>query len=128
MLYAISRSDVPPLSNNRGGRTHILLAPRTVGIHSAFMGTLTLEPQEVFIKHMHPYSDECVYIVQGEVTFEGDENTVVASVGTGVFIPRSSPHRLQNTGAAAAVLVFFCTPLAPTPEQGHVLLEFPEGE
>ncbi|WP_207229530.1 cupin domain-containing protein [Ktedonosporobacter rubrisoli] len=128
MLYAVSRADVSPLNNKRGGRMHILLTPKTVGIGSAFLGTLTLEPQEVFTRHMHPYSDECVYIVQGEVTFENDENTIVASAGTGVFIPRFAPHRLQNTGEVEAMLVFFCTPLAPTPEQGHVLLEFPEGD
>lgn len=123
MIASIHRSAVNPLKQNRGGRLHVLLAPKTVGTSAGFLGTLALDPGEVFLKHYHPYSEECFYVVKGEVTIEGDENTIVASEGTGVFIPKDEPHRLRNTGSEETILVFFCSPLAPSPEQGHVMLE-----
>ncbi|GHO89534.1 cupin domain-containing protein [Dictyobacter formicarum] len=123
MITSVSRSAVDPLKHNRGGRLHVLLSPKTVGTSAGFLGTFALSPGEVFLKHYHPYSEECFYVVKGEVVIEGDENTLVASEGTGVFIPKNEPHRLRNVGTEETVLVFFCSPLAPSPDQGHVMLE-----
>jgi putative monooxygenase len=121
-LAAIERSTVPAKAD-RGGQMHILLSPRTVTTHSGFMGTLALAPGEAYKNHYHPYSDEYLYIIAGEVTITGDTCTITAQAGTGVFIPKPTPHRLQNTGNVEATLVFFSTPLAPRPDLGHVMLE-----
>lgn len=123
MIASIHRSTVEPLKQTRGGRLHILLSTKNTGNTAGFLGTLTLSPGEVFLKHYHPYSEECFYVIKGEVTVEGDENTIVASEGTGVFVPKYEPHRLRNAGSEETVLVFFCSPLAPSPAEGHVLLE-----
>ncbi len=123
MIASIRRSTVNPLPQDRGGRLHILLTPQSVGTSAGFLGTLALEPGEVFLKHFHPYSEECFYVVKGEVTIEGDDNTIVANTGTAVFVPKYEPHRLRNTGSEETILVFFCSPLAPSPQQGHVTLE-----
>lgn len=101
----------------------VLLSSRTVETKTGFMGTLTLAPGEVYGKHYHPYSDEYVYIVSGEVTISGDDNTIEAQSGVAVFIPRTAPHRLQNNGIVDTTLIFFSCPLAPRPDLGHVLLE-----
>lgn len=121
-LAAIARSAVSA-KDDRGGQMHILLSPRTVETQSGFMGTLVLAPGEVYKNHYHPYSDEYLYVIAGEVTITGDANTVLAQAGTGVFIPKPTPHRLQNTGNVDTTLVFFSTPLAPRPDLGHVMLE-----
>jgi putative monooxygenase len=126
MISAVTRSSITPSKNNRGGEMHFLLTSKTVGMETAFVGTLALQPGEVHLKLYHPYSDKSIYILKGEVTFEGDENTVVAVADTAVFVPRLTPHRLRNSGNDEAFLVFFCAPLAPSPEQGHVLLEEPQ--
>lgn len=123
MIASIRRSEVEPLKQNRGGRLHVLLSPKTVGTSAGFLGTFALAPGEVFLNHYHPYSEECFYVVKGEVTIENGENTIIADEGTGVFVPKNEPHRLRNTGSEETVLVFFCSPLAPSPEQGHVILE-----
>ena len=123
MIASIHRSAVEPLKQDRGGRLHVLLSPKTVGTSAGFLGTLSLSPGEVFLKHYHPYSEECFYVVKGEVIVEGDKNTITANEGTGVFMPKDEPHRLRNGGSEETILVFFCSPLAPSPEQGHVLLE-----
>lgn len=121
-LTSVSRSSVPA-KTDRGGSMHVLLSPRTVETKTGFMGTLVLSPAEVYKKHYHPYSDEYIYIVNGEVTIAGDANTIVAQAGTGIFIPKDAPHRLQNTGTEDAIMVFFACPLAPRPDLGHVELE-----
>lgn len=123
MITSIPRSTVEPLNHGRGGLLHVLLSPKTAGTSAGFLGTLTLAPGEVFLKHYHPYSEECFYVVKGEVTVEGEETTIVAQAETGVFIPREAAHRLRNDGSGETILVFFCSPLAPTPAQGHVMLE-----
>lgn len=123
MIAAIQRSNVKPLNQDRGGRLHVLLNPTTVGTSAGFLGTLSLDAGEVFLRHYHPYSEECFYVIKGQVAVEADENTVLAGEGTAVFIPRYEPHRLRNVGTAEALLVFFCSPLAPSPAEGHVLLE-----
>ena len=123
MIASIHRSAVEPLKHNRGGRLHVLLSPKTVGTSAGFLGTFELAPGEVFLNHYHPYSEECFYVVKGEVTIEGDKHTIVANEGTAVFVPKNEPHRLRNTGSEETILVFFCSPLAPSPEQGHIVLE-----
>ena len=121
-LAAIQRSAVSAKAD-RGGLMHILLSPKTVETQTGFMGTLVLVPEEVYKNHYHPYSDEYLYVVDGEITITGDTNTITAQTGTGVFIPKNTPHRLQNTGNVNTILVFFSTPLAPRPDLGHVMLE-----
>jgi len=121
-LATIERSAVPA-KTDRGGQMHILLSPKTVPTHTGFMGTLALAPGEAYKSHYHPYSDEYLYVVAGEVTITGDADTIIAQAGSGVFIPKSTPHRLQNAGNVDTTLVFFSTPLAPRPDLGHVMLE-----
>jgi len=121
-ITSVSRSSVPA-KTDRGGSMHVLLSPRTVETKTGFMGTLVLSPAEIYQKHYHPYSDEYLYIVRGEVTITGASNTIVAQADTGVFIPKDAPHRLQNTGTEDALIVFFACPLAPRPDLGHVTLE-----
>ncbi len=124
MIATVQRSTVVPLNHNRGGTLHILLSTKTTGNTAGFLGTFALSPGEVFLKHYHPYSEECFYVIKGAVTIENDKDPpVVASEGTGVFVPKNEPHRLRNEGSEETVLVFFCSPLAPSPTEGHVLLE-----
>jgi putative monooxygenase len=123
MIATVQRANVEPLKQNRGGRLHILLSTQKTGNTAGFLGTFALNPGEVFLKHYHPYSEECFYVIKGEITIENDESTIVADEGTAVFVPKNEPHRLRNTGVEEAILVFFCSPLAPSPAEGHVLLE-----
>ena len=123
MIASTQRSSVKPLKQDRGGRLHVLLSPQSVGTSAGFLGTLALDPGEVFLRHYHPYSEECFYVIKGQVIVEADEGNVVANEGTAVFVPQYEPHRLRNVGTEETLLVFFCSPLAPSPAEGHVLLE-----
>lgn len=55
--------------------------------------------------HMHEREDEHFYILEGEVTFEIDGQTIVAKPETAVFAPRGQRHRYFNTSGKPARMV-----------------------
>ncbi len=122
----ISRADTPP-NRRRGGDIRVLLSPASVGSTTGFLGTLTLQPGEVVTEHWHPYSEEFLYCQSGEVLvrLDGEERRLTAE--SAVHIPIGVRHRIVNDTAAPATFVFFCGPLAPRPELGHVDTELPPG-
>ena len=122
----VHRADTPP-NRRRGGDIRVLLSPASVGATAGFMGTLTLEPGEVVTEHWHPYSEEFLYCASGEVvaTLDGEQRRLPGE--SAVHIPIGVRHRIVNDGAEPAQLVFFCGPLAPRPELGHVDTELPPG-
>jgi putative monooxygenase len=115
----VHRADTAP-NRRRGGDIRVLLSPTSVGATAGFMGTLTLEPGEVVTEHWHPYSEEYLYCVSGEVSvrLDGEERRLPAEAA--VHIPIGVRHRIVNDGPTTAFFVFMCGPLAPRPELGHV--------
>jgi putative monooxygenase len=122
----VSRAGTPP-NRRRGGDIRVLLSPATVGSGAGFLGTLTLEPGEIVTEHWHPYSEEFLYCQSGDVLvkLDGDERRLTAE--SAVHIPIGVRHRIVNDTAEPAFFVFFCGPLAPRPELGHVDTELPPG-
>lgn len=110
---------VPP-DRRRGAEIRVLLGPRTVGSTSGFLGVATLAPGERIAEHYHPYSEEFLYVYQGEIVVDCDDEPVLLGAGTGLFIPIGMRHRLRNLGTGTAEVVFHLGPLAPRPELGHV--------
>jgi putative monooxygenase len=122
----VSRAGTPP-NRRRGGDIRVLLSPASVGSGAGFLGTLTLEPGEIVTEHWHPYSEEFLYCQSGDVLvrLDGDERRLTAE--SAVHIPIGVRHRIVNDTSEAAFFVFFCGPLAPRPELGHVDTELSPG-
>ncbi|WP_218824649.1 cupin domain-containing protein [Asanoa hainanensis] len=118
-IRTVSIEDVPS-NRRRGGDIRTILSPATVGSTSGFMGTLRLQPAEVVTEHWHPYSEEFLFCVEGEITVRLDGRELPLRANEGVHIPIGVKHRLMNDGPTAAFLVFTLGPLAPRPELGHV--------
>lgn len=58
--------------------------------------------------HVHSREDETFYVLEGEVTFQIGEETVVAKPGTFVHMPIGQPHAFKNeTERAAKMLISF---------------------
>jgi putative monooxygenase len=114
-----SVDDIAPHSKG-GGDIRWLLTPGTVGSTSGFMAVATLPPGEKIGEHYHPYSEEFVYLVRGDlvVGLDGKRNELRA--GQGLFVPIDLRHRFLNEGSEDAFMVFHLCPLAPRPELGHV--------
>lgn len=115
----VAAGDVPA-NRRRGGDIRTVLSPGTVGCTSGFMGTLTLEPGEVVTEHWHPYSEEFLLCVNGQVTARLDGEPRTVSGDEGLVIPIGVRHRIENNGSEPAFLVFHLSPLAPRPDLGHV--------
>jgi putative monooxygenase len=122
----VSRAGTPP-NRRRGGDIRVLLSPASVGSGAGFLGTLTLEPGEIVTEHWHPYSEEFLYCQSGNVLvrLDGEERRLTAE--SAVHIPIGVRHRIVNDTSETAFFVFFCGPLAPRPELGHVDTELPPG-
>ncbi|MEU8826770.1 cupin domain-containing protein [Streptomyces sp. NPDC048636] len=114
--------DLADVAHNRrrGGDLRAMLTPSTVGATSGFMGLALLGPGERIGEHYHPYSEEFVFVVCGDLEVDLDGAAHVLRPDQGLLIPREMRHRFRNVGRTEARMVFHLGPLAPRPELGHV--------
>ncbi|BCL16761.1 cupin [Micromonospora sagamiensis] len=122
----VSWSDVQP-NRRRGGDVRIMLSPKTVKSTTGFGGMLTLEPGEFVCEHIHPYSEESIYVVSGQITMRIDTEYVDLGPGEACLVPINVKHRVENRGQEPAQVIFHLCPLAPRPELGHIDTEFLPG-
>jgi putative monooxygenase len=107
-------------NTRRGGDLRALLTPASVGSTSGFMGVAIVQPGDRIGEHYHPYSEEFVYVLSGELEVDLDGVAHPLRPEQGLLIPIDMRHRFRNTGSTEARLVFHLGPLAPRPELGHV--------
>jgi putative monooxygenase len=112
--------DDQPADTRRGGDVRTLLSPKTVGCTSGFMGVATLAPGDRISEHYHPYSEEFIYVVSGQLDAQLDGKSNQVRARQGLMIPINVKHRLVNDGSEEAFIVFHLGPLAPRPDMGHV--------
>lgn len=123
-INPVSRHEVPA-NRRHGAEIRTVLSPGTVGATSGFLGTAVLAPGEVIREHWHPYSEEFLYCVRGEVVLRLSGQERVLRADHGVLVPIGVRHRVANRGDAEAFLVFHLSPLAPHPAVGHISTEPP---
>ncbi|MCZ2524628.1 cupin domain-containing protein [Streptomyces sp. NPDC059506] len=126
-LPRIVNLDEAPPNRRRGGDLRAMLTPKTVGSTSGFMGVAIMKPGERIGEHYHPYSEEFVYVVCGDLEVDLNGTTVPLRPEQGLMIPIDMRHRFRNVGNVEARVVFHLGPLAPRPELGHVDTEVTEG-
>ncbi len=112
--------DEVPSNTRRGGDLRTVLTPQLVGAAMGFCGTVHLGPGERVTEHYHPYSEEFLFVAEGELAVDLDGETVTVPARHAVLVPRNVRHRLRNTGTVPALAVFQLCPLAPEPRLGHV--------
>lgn len=125
MTTAISRtvkvtSDEVEANTKRGGDIRVTLSPKTVGCTSGFGGVMTLDPADWITEHYHPYSEEFLHVIDGTLEMTLDGQKVTLGAGDSLLVPIGVRHRLVNVGDATARCAFHLSPLAPSPEYGHV--------
>jgi putative monooxygenase len=106
----VDLSEVAP-NRRRGGDLRAMLTPTTVGSTSGFMGVAIVQPGDRIAEHYHPYSEEFVYVVCGELEVDLDGVPQPLRPEQGLMIPA---HNVE------ARIVFHLGPLAPSPQLGHV--------
>ena len=60
--------------------------------------------------HIQTREEEAFYVLEGELTFYGEDGEVVAGPGTYLNIPKGAKHRFRNNDDATAKMLFFFTP------------------
>lgn len=126
-VTVVSADDVR-VNRRRGGEMRVLLSPVTVRSTSGFLGTLDLAPGEYVSEHLHPYSEEFLYVTagRGRLRLGGPDGTYrTLETGQAIMVPIGLRHRLENTGDEPLTAVFHLSPLAPRPDLGHVDTEEP---
>ncbi|WP_435131958.1 cupin domain-containing protein [Actinacidiphila sp. bgisy144] len=113
-------------NRRRGGDLRALITPTSCGATSGFMGVAIMQPGERIGEHFHPYSEEFVYVLSGQLEVDLDGVSHPLRPEQGLLIPIDMRHRFRNVGDTEARMVFHLGPLAPRPELGHVDTE--EGE
>lgn len=104
----------------RGGQLRMVLHPGSVGSRSGYMGTAILQPGEHVVEHFHPYSEEFLYVVSGELVLEVEGENWPLAAGEGIYVPIGKRHRLRNVGSTESLTVYHIGPLAPDPSLAHV--------
>jgi putative monooxygenase len=112
-------TDVSP-NRRRGGDLRVLLGPSTVGSTSGFMGVLTLQAGEHVGEHYHPYSEEFLYVTEGDLCVRVEGEPIDLCAGEGIMVPIGQRHRVEKHSRGRSVAVFQLSPLAPHPSLGHV--------
>jgi putative monooxygenase len=98
----------------------MVLHPGSVGSRSGYMGTAVLQPGEYVVEHFHPYGEEFLFIVRGELVLEAEGENWPLAAGDGIYVPIGKRHRLRNVGTTEAMAVYHVGPLAPDPSLAHV--------
>ncbi|HEX6144968.1 MAG TPA: cupin domain-containing protein [Geminicoccaceae bacterium] len=60
--------------------------------------------------HAHSREEEGFYVLDGEMTFEADGETVIAGPGTFLNLPKGSRHRFENRSGRPARMLILCAP------------------
>ena len=60
--------------------------------------------------HIQTREEEAFYVLEGELSFYGEDGEVVAGPGTYLNIPKGAKHRFRNNGDVTAKMLFFFTP------------------
>lgn len=60
--------------------------------------------------HIQTREEEAFYVLEGELTFYGEDGEIVAGPGSYLNIPKGAKHRFRNNSDQVAQMLFFFTP------------------
>lgn len=123
----ISLHDVEAISN-RGGNLKILISPKTSTSAHLVMGYSKLKNGEELKRHIHDYSDEVFFVLNGSGLLRTNEGDIKFKQFDAVHVPKKTTHTIINNGDQDMEVIFCVSPLAPSPELGHRELDLSEGE
>ena len=60
--------------------------------------------------HIQTREEEAFYVLEGELTFYGEDGEIVVGPGSYLNIPKGAKHRFLNNSGQVAKMLFFFTP------------------
>jgi uncharacterized cupin superfamily protein len=81
-------------------------------------------PRLIAPRHLHHYDDEAWYVLEGILRVQSGEGEIEAHAGSGVLVPRGTPHTYWNAGPGRLRYLLIMTPNIFSLIQGiHALKE-----
>lgn len=81
---------------------------QTGGIYA--LSEIRVSPNNGPPPHVHSRDDEAFFVLDGEITFQIGDQTIVGKAGCFVQGPRGIPHAFRNHGTSAARMLVFVMP------------------
>ncbi|MFH7025832.1 MAG: cupin domain-containing protein [Heteroscytonema crispum UTEX LB 1556] len=69
-----------------------------------------MQPQSITPPHIHDRYEEAHYVLEGEVEYQLDDKTIVATPGTFLQFPIGQAHAFKNVTSQPAKILAFLTP------------------
>jgi quercetin dioxygenase-like cupin family protein len=88
--------------------TFLAVGEDTGGAYS--LTEVVLQPQSMTPPHFQEQNDEAHYILEGEVEYQLDNQTIVAVPGTFLHLPKGQSHGYKNIGLKPAKILMLLTP------------------
>ena len=67
-------------------------------------------PRLIAPRHVHHRDDEAWYVLEGILRVQSGENEIEARAGSGVLVPRETPHTYWNPGPGPLHYLLIMTP------------------
>ena len=81
-------------------------------------------PRLIAPRHVHHHDDEAWYVLEGILRVQLGETVIEASTGSGILVPRGTPHTYWNAGPGRLRYLLIMTPNIFSLIQGiHALKE-----
>jgi len=103
-MTILRRADQEESSPMQGGKL-LTMAGASTGASMATVGDLTVEPGVRSGYHLHPNTEEAIFVVEGEMEFRVGTSRFSASSGDCVLAPKGIGHGLENVGNSPARLI-----------------------
>lgn len=71
---------------------------------------ILIQPESETPPHVHTHEDEAFYMLEGEMEFQLDGQTIVATQGTFLHSPKGQLHSFKNSGLTPAKMLCWVTP------------------
>lgn len=123
-MPVIKRSEQKSSSPFSGATAYAMVGVAT-GSKYVTVADLRVEPGKRSAYHIHPNTEESIFVVEGEVEFRLGDKKFRASAGDCVLANREVGHGLENVGATTARMITMYP--TPVPERAEISeVEFTE--
>ena len=102
--------EVVPFVTRDGSQIRELMHPGVHGNRNQSLAEATVPPGAATLLHRHRATEEIYHFTRGAGMMTLGAERFAVRAGDTVCIPPGTPHRLENTGEEALVLLCACAP------------------
>lgn len=125
-MTILRRADQEESSPMEGGKL-LTMAGASTGASMATVADLTVQPGVRSGYHLHPNTEEAIFVVEGDMEFRVGSDRFKASAGDCVLAPAGIGHGLENVGSSPARLITIY-PVAEPQREALDDVEYTDGD